>query len=51
MCLVFISNCAKIALPKVSAVMPVPSEMKKTVRCDMAVWMKEWTSWTGSVTL
>ena len=24
----FISNCARMALPKVSAVMPVPSEMK-----------------------
>ncbi len=28
----FISNCLKMALPKVSAVMPVPSETKKTVR-------------------
>ncbi len=28
----FISNWASTALPKVSAVMPVPSEMKKTVR-------------------
>ncbi len=29
------SNCARMALPKVSAVMPVPSEMKKTVRVCM----------------
>jgi hypothetical protein len=29
------SNCAKMALPKVSAVMPVPSETKKTLRLDM----------------
>jgi len=28
----FISNWARMALPKVSAVMPVPSEMKNTVR-------------------
>jgi hypothetical protein len=26
------SNCARMALPKVSAVMPVPSETKNTVR-------------------
>ena len=31
------SNCARMALPKVSAVMPVPSEMKKTVRVCMGV--------------
>jgi len=31
MYLVFNSNWAKMALPKVSAVIPVPSEMKKTV--------------------
>jgi hypothetical protein len=31
MYLVFISNWAKMALPKVSAVIPVPSETKKTV--------------------
>ena len=29
------SNWARMALPKVSAVMPVPSEMKNTVRLDM----------------
>src|SRR5690606_38200007 len=29
------SNCARMALPKVSAVMPVPSETKKTVRVCM----------------
>jgi hypothetical protein len=31
----FISNWARMALPKVSAVMPVPSEMKNTVRVCM----------------
>src|SRR3990167_7474677 len=30
-----ISNCARMALPKVSAVMPVPSETKNTVRVCM----------------
>jgi hypothetical protein len=30
-----ISNCAKMALPKVSAVMPVPSETKKTLGWGM----------------
>jgi hypothetical protein len=29
-------NCARIELPKVSAVMPVPSETKNTVRLGMA---------------
>ena len=29
------SNCDRIAMPKASAVMPVPSEMKKTVRVCM----------------
>jgi hypothetical protein len=28
-------NCARMELPKVSAVMPVPSETKKTVRFGM----------------
>jgi hypothetical protein len=28
-------NCARIELPKVSAVIPVPSETKKTVRWGM----------------
>jgi hypothetical protein len=32
---IFISNWARMALPKVSAVMPVPSDMKKTVRLGM----------------
>jgi hypothetical protein len=30
-----ISNCAKMALPKVSAVMPVPSDTKKTLGWGM----------------
>ena len=33
----FISNCARMALPKVSAVMPVPSETKNTVRWGMVL--------------
>jgi hypothetical protein len=33
----FMSNWAKMALPKVSAVMPVPSDTKNTVRFGMLV--------------
>jgi hypothetical protein len=38
------SNWARMALPKVSAVMPVPSEMKNTVRLDMLLFrvLKGW---------
>ena len=33
----FMSNWARMALPKVSAVMPVPSDTKNTVRFGMLV--------------
>ena len=36
-CLNLSSNCAKMALPKVSAVIPVPSEIKNTVGFGMGV--------------
>src|SRR5690606_25140289 len=29
------ANCARMELPRVSAVMPVPSDTKKTLRSDM----------------
>ena len=35
----FMSNWARMALPKVSAVMPVPSETKNTVRERSPFWM------------
>jgi hypothetical protein len=39
-CRGFISNWASTALPNVSAVMPVPSEMKKTVRVCMVLLLR-----------
>jgi hypothetical protein len=36
-CRDFMSNWARMALPKVSAVIPVPSETKNTVRFGMRV--------------
>jgi hypothetical protein len=40
-CLGLTANCARIELPKVSAVMPVPSETKNTDRLGMGGGLEE----------